>query len=59
MGVTEVVAGFNLRTLYASYRIGRIYAQTASQHPLPPCAMKPAVLDQCKPLNVHMLALSL
>jgi hypothetical protein len=34
MGVTEVVAGFNLRTLYASYRIGCIYAQTASQQTL-------------------------
>ena len=33
--------------------------QTVSQHPLPPCAMKPTVLDQCKPLNVYMLALSL
>jgi hypothetical protein len=33
--------------------------QSASQHPLPPCAMKRTVLDQCNPLNVHMLALSL
>jgi hypothetical protein len=33
--------------------------QTASQHPLPLCALKPTVLDQCNPLNVHMWALSL
>jgi hypothetical protein len=37
-------------------RAAETSTQTASQHPLPPCATKPTVLEQCNPLNVHMLA---